>query len=79
LRVNVLRVESQLLGLEHGEQRPLHDVEPAVVAVAHGGSQRLLGDDLGQDQVLVGLRRARGAQRDEARVVVVNASQRPAK
>src|SRR6266404_3695852 len=69
LRVDVPRAQAELLGLEHGEQRPLHDVEPAVVAVPHGGSQRLLGDDLGQDQVLVGFRRARGAQRDEARVV----------
>src|SRR5947208_7326113 len=69
LRVDVPRVQAELLGLEHGEQRPLHHVEPAVVAVPHGRSQRLLRDDLGQDYVLVGLRRARGAQRDEARVV----------
>src|SRR5437879_6035166 len=33
LRVDVTRVQAELLGLEHGEQRPLHQVDPAVVDV----------------------------------------------
>ncbi len=47
----------------------LHHVEPAVVAVAHGRPERLLRDHFRQDQVLVGLRRARGAHSDHARHV----------
>ena len=65
----VLVRQAHLLGLEHREHRPLHHVEPAVVAVAHRRPERLLGDDLGQDHVLLGLRRARGARRDQAGVV----------
>src|SRR3990167_1440347 len=44
--VDVLGVDAVLLGLEHGEQRPRHDVAELVVAVAHHRTERLLGDDL---------------------------------
>jgi len=40
-----------------------------VVAVAHRGPERLLRDDLRQDDMVLGPRRPRGAQRDEPRVV----------
>src|SRR3954468_1274091 len=69
LLVDVLRREAELLGLDHGEKRPLDDVEPAVVAMADCRAERFLGDELRQDDVLVGLRRARGAQGDEAGLV----------
>src|SRR5678816_4150247 len=46
--VDVLRRDAVLLGLDLGEQAPAHDVGELVVAVAHRGSERLLGDDLRQ-------------------------------
>src|SRR5688572_878400 len=67
--VDVLGADAHFLGFEHGEHRPLHDVEPAVVAVPHGRSERLFRDDFRQDDVLFGLRCTRGARRDETRVV----------
>src|SRR5581483_12519045 len=69
LLVDVLGGKAELLRLDHREERPLDDVEPAVVAMAHRGAERLLGDELGQDDVIVGLRRARSAQRDEPRLI----------
>ena len=47
--------DAELLGVDHGVVRPLHDVEPLVVAVAHRRAERLLGDDLRQDDVVVGI------------------------
>ena len=58
-----------LLGLDHREQRPLDDVEPLVVAVAHHRPERLLRDDLGQDHVVGRVLGARPAHRHEARHV----------
>src|SRR6476659_7267135 len=48
LLVDVLRVEAELLRFDHGEERPLDDVEPAIVAVAQRRAERLLGNELGQ-------------------------------
>src|SRR5581483_37104 len=42
------RAEAELLGLDHGKEGPPHDVEPALVALAHRGAERLLRDELGQ-------------------------------
>ena len=50
----VFELRPSFLGLEHGEHGPLDDVEPAVVAGARR-AERLLGDDLRQDHVIVGL------------------------
>src|SRR5262249_39311109 len=47
--LNVLRRDLVLLGLQHGEKRPAHDVGELVVAMAHDRSQGLLRDDLRQD------------------------------
>ena len=33
--------------------RPFHDGEPLIVALPHHGTERFLGDDVGQDDVLV--------------------------
>ncbi len=38
---------------------PAHDVEPLVVAVTHGRSERLLGDDVRQHDVVVGVHGAK--------------------
>src|SRR5580704_17941806 len=48
-----LRRDTELLGIDHGEMRPLDDIEPLIVAMAHGRPERLLGDDLRQDHVVV--------------------------
>ena len=47
--------DAELLGVDHGEMHPLHDVEPLVVAVAHRRAERLLRDDLRQHDVVVRL------------------------
>ena len=47
--------DAELLGVYHGVEGPADDVVPLVVAVAGHGSERLLGDDFGQDDVVVGL------------------------
>src|SRR5262249_29090000 len=46
---------AELLGIEHRIERPLHDIEPLVVAMAPQGSERFLGNDLRQDHVVVGI------------------------
>src|SRR3546814_5104444 len=50
--------------LDQRIQGPADDVAPLVVALAHQRTQRLLGDDLRQDDVILGVveRRARGRQ-----------------
>src|SRR3954468_1633271 len=55
LLVDVGLGDAELLGIDHGVMGPLHDVEPLVVAVAHGRSERLLGDDFWQDDVVIDL------------------------
>ena len=47
--------DAELLGVEQREMHPLHDVEPLVVALAHDRAERLLGDDLRQHDVIVGV------------------------
>src|SRR3546814_17325159 len=47
--VDVLGGDAVLLGIDHGVQRPAHDVAPLIVTLAHKRPQRLLGDDLRQD------------------------------
>src|SRR4029077_8215351 len=42
LVVDVALRDAELLGVDHGEMRPFDDVEPLVVAVADGRSERLL-------------------------------------
>src|SRR5690606_12836942 len=56
--VDVSRSDAVLLGFQHGVQRPLHDVQPAVITLADHGPQGLLGNDLGQDDVVVRLGKA---------------------
>ena len=61
--------DAVLLGLEQREHGPLDDVGPLLVALRHGWSQRLLGDDLGQDDVVVGVLGVVLADRGQARRV----------
>src|SRR5262249_58246207 len=44
-----------LLGIEHGLERPVGEVEAVVVAMARQRPQRFLGNDLGQNDVVVGI------------------------
>src|SRR6185295_7378677 len=44
--------DALLLGDQHDVERPADDVAPAVVAMADGRPERLLGDDLRQDDVV---------------------------
>src|SRR5258708_30193889 len=53
--VDVLGIDAVLLGLDHGVLGPTDDVGELVVAVAHRRAQRLLGDDLRQDDEISGL------------------------
>src|SRR3546814_18636332 len=41
--VDVLGGDAVLLGIDHGVQRPAHDVAPLIVTLAHKRTQRLLG------------------------------------
>src|SRR5262245_24600906 len=50
-----LRAHAKLLGIDHGEVRPLDDVEPLVIALANHRPQRLLGDDIRQNDVTLGI------------------------
>src|SRR4051812_38329274 len=70
--VDVLGRDAVFLRLDHGVERPAHDVGELVVALAHRRTERLLGDDLRQDDEVLGLgrrRRVGGAGRIEARRV----------
>src|SRR6516164_1312553 len=53
--VDIPRSHAVLLGVEHGEMHPTHDRRPLAVALAHHRGQGLLRDDLGQDDVGVGV------------------------
>src|SRR6516165_9622848 len=46
---------AELLGIEYGVERPFDDVEPLIVAMAHHRPEWFLGNDLGQDDVVVGI------------------------
>src|SRR5476649_520309 len=70
--VDILRRDVVFLGLDHCVLRPAHDVAELVVAVPEGWCQRLLGDDLGQDDEVLGLGRRRhvgGPRRIKTRAV----------
>src|SRR3954447_7601140 len=47
--VDILGGNAEFLGIEHGKERPLDDVEPLVVAMANERPKRLLRDDFGQN------------------------------
>src|SRR5262249_12728476 len=51
--VEGLRGNAKLLGIDHGKERPLHDVEPLIVAMPDHRPERLLRDDLRQNHVVV--------------------------
>src|SRR3954454_22872987 len=53
--IDVLGGDAELLGIEHGEERPLDDVEPLIVAMANERPERFLRDDFGQNDVVVGI------------------------
>ena len=58
---------------------PLDDVEPLVVAWRTAGAERLLRDELRQDDVVVRVRRSVRRLRARPDASVVKTSQRPAK
>src|SRR5262245_10666535 len=51
--IDVLRGHPLLLREDHGGERPIHDIAPAVVAMAHYRPDGRLGDDLWQNHVLL--------------------------
>src|SRR5678815_4295374 len=53
--LDVLRRHAQRLGGDGAVQHPAHDELPALIAPARHRPLRIVGDDLGQDLVLVGL------------------------
>src|SRR5262249_31594601 len=53
--VDVLGGYAELLGIDHDIERPFDDIEPLIVAMAHQRPERLLGNDLGQDDVVVSI------------------------
>src|SRR5690606_38269433 len=52
--IDVFRRHAELFGTLPGIENPTGDVEPARIARTHGGAKRLLGDDLGQNDVVAG-------------------------
>src|SRR5215207_11420007 len=54
--VDVGGIDTELLGVNQGEQRPLHQEVPVVVLLPHHRPERLLGNDVGKDLVLAGPR-----------------------
>ncbi|MNQ77655.1 hypothetical protein D3C85_925390 [compost metagenome] len=69
LLVHVLGRHAVFFGFDHRRQRPAHDVQPGIVALAHERTQRLLGNDLGQHDVIVGVLQLGDANRSQARRV----------
>ena len=67
--VDVRLRDAVLLGFDQREDDPLDDREPLVVTAAHRRSQRLLGNQLGQDHVVVGIAGFLVAHRGQARGV----------
>src|SRR5688572_25487657 len=67
--VDVVLVDAVLLGLDEPEDHPLGDGLELVVAAPHRGGERLLGDELRQDHVLLRVLRVLVADRGEARGV----------
>src|SRR5271169_3231753 len=54
LLVHVRPVDPKFLGIEHDEVRPAHDVRPLGVTLTHRRTERLLGDNFRQHDVLAG-------------------------
>src|SRR5919205_4168777 len=46
--VHVLGSDAELLGNDHGVQRPANDIAPLVIAMTYQWPERLLGDDFRQ-------------------------------
>src|SRR4029077_8788646 len=61
--------DAQFLGGDQREEGPAHDVRPLAVVLPHERTDRLLGDDLGQDHVRVAVLQLQAA-RGERRAVV---------
>ena len=74
--VDVLLGHAEFFGADHRKQRPFHDVEPLIVAMAHHRAERLLRDHFGQHDVVgrVGELQALGVELETS---VVKTSQRP--
>ena len=64
-----LRRDAELLGLDRGEDRPLHGLRPGCVTVDHGRRQRLLGEDVLEDDEGLGSVRVIGPARGELAAV----------
>ena len=53
--VDVLLGHAEFFGADHRKQRPFHDVEPLIVAMADHRPERLLRDHFGQHDVIGGI------------------------
>lgn len=69
--IDVLRVDAHLLGLDQRIEHPLGDGEPLIIATAHHRAQRLLGNQLGQDDVIVRILGIDRTDRGQAEASVV--------
>ena len=70
--VDISLGDAFFLGLEQRIDDPVDDVVPLLVAMAHHGGERLLGDALGQDNVIVGFARPARPLRGQSRGVTGN-------
>ena len=52
--VDILARDPELFGIHHREKGPHHDQQPAIVLVAHDRCERLMRDDVRQDDILSG-------------------------
>src|ERR1700728_5249262 len=52
LLIHIRLVHAKLLGVDHGEMSPANDICPLVVAMTNRGTERLLGNNLRQHDVL---------------------------
>src|SRR5579883_2845301 len=53
--VDILLGDAELFGIDHSVMGPAHDVFPVVIALAHGGSERLFGNDFRQHYIGAGI------------------------
>src|ERR1700722_2542459 len=63
--IDRLGADAELFGVDQGEVHPFDDIEPGHVILAYRWAERLLGDDVGEDDVIVGFGEF-GAERIEA-------------
>src|SRR5712692_4474933 len=56
---DIPRGQAKLFGLDHREHAPADDIGPAGLAAAYGDAERLLGDDIRQNNVRRFIRRGR--------------------